>query len=255
MVNTIVGKSPVIRRVITTTFLTRLIHPYHLNKNNRNMAWSDKSWKIIKPIYDSILEMPFIIELMNGNLDKEKFKFYMQQDSKYLEHFGKTLSLLASKSYDVKEVISLIHFAETALIAERELHEFYFKDFDIIPSDVIEPVIHHYTSHIKATSSFESVEIGMASVLPCFWIYKKVGEYIYGNQKIKNNPYQKWIDTYAGDEFDLVVKEAITICDNFALNSSIKIQTRMTEVFITSARLEFEFWDSSYQMKKWKNFN
>lgn len=218
------------------------------------MAWTDKSWETIKPIYNSILEMPFIVGLMNGKLDKEKFKFYMQQDSKYLENFGKTLSLLASKSYDVKETISFIHFAETAIIAERELHEFYFNDFNIVPSDIIEPVIHHYTSHIKATSSFEAIDVGMASVLPCFLIYKKVGEYIYENQKNKNNPYQEWIDTYAGDDFDSVVKDAIRICDNLALNASTKIRTRMTEVFIVSARLEFEFWDSSYRIKKWKNF-
>lgn len=218
------------------------------------MAWSDKSWETIRPIFNSILEMPFIQELMNGNLDKEKFKFYMQQDSKYLENFGKTLSLIASRSYDVKETISFIHFAETAIIAERELHDFYFKDFNIIPAKVIEPVCHHYTSHIKATSAFESVEVGMASVLPCFWIYKKVGEYVYKNKKSENNPYQKWIDTYAGNDFDLIVKDAIEICDNAASNASVKIQTQMTEVFITSARLEFEFWDSAYQTKKWKHF-
>ncbi|WP_430411603.1 thiaminase II [Kordia sp.] len=218
------------------------------------MTWSDKSWKTIEPIFNSILKMPFIQELMNGNLNKEKFKFYMQQDSKYLENFGKTLSLLASKSYNIKETISLLHFAETAIIAERELHEFYFKDFNIVPSAVIEPVIHHYISHIKAISAFESIEVGMASVLPCFWIYKKVGEYIYENQKSKNNPYQKWIDTYAGNDFDFIVKDAISICDNLALHASTKNQTRMTEVFITSARLEFEFWDSSYKMKKWQSF-
>lgn len=218
------------------------------------MNWTDKTWEIIKPIYDSILEMPFIIELMDGTLHKEKFKFYMQQDSKYLENFGKTLSLLASKSYDINDTISLIHFSETAIIAERELHEFYFKDFNIVPSNTIEPVIHHYTSHIKSVSSYESVEVGMASVLPCFWIYKKVGEYIYENQKSNDNPYQKWIDTYAGDDFDSVVKEAINICNNFAMNTSERIKTRMTEVFITSSRLEFEFWDSSYKLRKWKNF-
>ena len=81
------------------------------------MGWSDISWGKIKPIYNSIFALPFIDAFMNGTLDKEKFKFYMQQDSKYLENFGKTLSLLASKSYDVKETISLIHFAETASIA------------------------------------------------------------------------------------------------------------------------------------------
>jgi thiaminase/transcriptional activator TenA len=48
------------------------------------------------------------------------------------------------------------------------------------------------------------VEVTMASVLPCFWIYKKVGDHIYQQQNKQNNPYQTWIDTYAGEEFGLL---------------------------------------------------
>lgn len=219
------------------------------------MTWSANSWIIIKPIYNEILKMPFLSELANGKLDKEKFKFYMQQDSKYLENFGKTLSLIASKNYEISETLSFINFAETAIVAERQLHEFYFKDFNIVPSQIIEPVCHHYTSHIKSVAAYESVEVAMAAVLPCFWIYKKVGEYIYENQESINNPYIKWIETYAGDEFDLLVKEAIEICDNAALNTSERVKARMTEVFVISAKLEYDFWKAAYDIKKWKEFN
>lgn len=91
----------------------------------------------------------------------------------------------------------------------------------------------------------------MAAVLPCFWIYKKVGDYIYQNQQLVNNPYQKWIDTYAGEEFGELTQRAIEITDNIARQSTEKQQQAMTEAFITASRLEYEFWNSAYLLKTW----
>ncbi len=55
------------------------------------MKWSESTWKEIQECYQSILNMPFIKELSEGSLPKDKFRFYMAQDSLYLEHFGRTL--------------------------------------------------------------------------------------------------------------------------------------------------------------------
>jgi thiaminase/transcriptional activator TenA len=96
-----------------------------------------------------------------------------------------------------------------------------------------------------------SVEVGMAAVLPCFWIYKKIGDYILEIQNKDNNPYQDWISTYAGEEFGLLVDKAIAICDEAAQNSTPAQQQLMTQAFITASRLEFAFWDSAYRLEKW----
>ncbi len=93
--------------------------------------------------------------------------------------------------------------------------------------------------------------VGMAAVLPCFWIYKKVGDYILSIQKKEDNQYQNWIATYAGEEFGLLVDKAISICDEAATNSTPVQQELMTEAFITASRLEFIFWDSAYKLEKW----
>ena len=57
------------------------------------MTFTTKAWETIAPIYNDILNMPFIIELQNGSLPIEKFQFYMLQDAKYLEHFGRVLAV------------------------------------------------------------------------------------------------------------------------------------------------------------------
>ena len=65
------------------------------------MNWSENAWKTIEEKYASILKMPFITELTNGSLPKEKFRFYMAQDSLYLEHFGRTLALIGAKAFAI----------------------------------------------------------------------------------------------------------------------------------------------------------
>ena len=91
-----------------------------------------------------------------------------------------------------------------------------------------------------------------AAVLPCFWIYKEVGDYILAHQTKENNPYQTWIDMYAGDEFAKSVERAIRICDELAEKCTEEQQNAMTEAFITCSKMEWMFWDSAYQLEQWK---
>lgn len=74
---------------------------------------------------------------------------------------------------------------------------------------------HHYTSFLTATAWSESYPVVLAALLPCFWIYAEVGKDIV-NKSIPNNPYQAWIDTYAGEEFHTAVRNVIATVDKVA---------------------------------------
>ncbi|REC60263.1 thiaminase II [Chryseobacterium pennae] len=216
------------------------------------MKWSEQTWNAIEKHYQSILDMPFIKELSDGTLPQDKFRFYMAQDSLYLEHFGRTLSLIAAKITDLQDVLTFMRFAENAIVVENALHESYFKDFGLSDKGVLEPACHHYIHFLRSTAALESVEIAVAAVLPCFWIYREVGNYIYEIQNTVNNPYEKWIATYAGEEFSAAVDEAIAICDKIAENSTEETRKKMTEAFITASRMEYQFWEAAYDLKTWK---
>ncbi|AYZ10886.1 thiaminase II [Chryseobacterium arthrosphaerae] len=215
------------------------------------MKWSEQAWKGIEELYESILKMPFIRELSEGSLPHEKFRFYMAQDSLYLEHFGRTLSLIAAKITDLQDVLTFMRFAENAIVVENALHESYFKDFGVSDKGILQPACHHYIHFLRSTAALESVEIAVAAVLPCFWIYREVGDYIYRTQNTVDNPYEKWIDTYAGEEFSAAVDQAIAICDKIAENSTGAIRQKMTEAFIMASRMEFHFWEAAYELKMW----
>lgn len=215
------------------------------------MNWSKIAWLEASPIYEKIIAMPFITELIDGTLDKQKFRFYIAQDSSYLEHFGRTLALIAARAHRVEHVLDFIRFAEGAIVVENALHAGYFKELGINDQTELSPSCHHYTSYLLKEASLSQVEVAMAAVLPCFWIYKKVGDFIYQCQNETGNPYQNWIDTYAGEEFSLLVEKAISICDEMASTCTAMQQRLMTDAFIMSCKLEYLFWHSAWQMEKW----
>jgi thiaminase/transcriptional activator TenA len=215
------------------------------------MNWSEQAWQEIAPIYKNILQMPFITQLMDGTLDIEKFQFYMAQDSAYLEHFGRALAVVGAKAQDIQDALTFMHFGANAIIVENALHESYFKDFGLTERGEIQPACHHYIHFLKSTAALDAVEVGMAALLPCFWIYKEVGDYIYSAKSHQDNPYQKWIETYAGEEFGNEVKKAIAICDRIASQTTPAVRSRMTEAFVTAARLEYDFWDAAYILRTW----
>ena len=215
------------------------------------MKWSETTWERIKPIYSEILNMPFITKLTDGSLPMEQFQYYIRQDSAYLENFGRALSLIAARAHEVEDILSFSRFAEGAIVVENALHESFFNEYNIEKNTQISPVTHHYTHYLKSTAALDQVEIAMAAVLPCFWIYKAVGDVIYNNQNNLENPYKKWIETYSGEEFGILVEQAITICDRVAATCTTVQRERMHEAFYTATKLEFMFSDSASNLRKW----
>ena len=215
------------------------------------MSFSESAWKAIEPIYKSILKHPFNQELSEGTLSKEKFQFYIKQDSLYLVDFARALAVAASRANNPDDLVLLLDFSKGAIIAERGLHEFYF-DFYGIKMDVEKsPGCFTYTNFLISKAIHCSYEESLAALLPCFWIYQEVGLHIHKSAAAQN-PYQKWIDMYSGEEFQDVVKSAIDLTDHVAKDANSQQLQKMEEAFITSTRLEWMFWDSAYQMENWQ---
>jgi thiaminase/transcriptional activator TenA len=214
------------------------------------MKFTDELWNSALPVYEQILAHPFNEELKNGTLHVEKFKFYIYQDSLYLADFAKALATAGTRASTSQELLDFLQFAQNAILVERALHIGYFKEYEIGFNSGKAPGCFAYTNYLLATSAFESFEVSVAALLPCFWIYKKVGDHIYANQSAPN-PYQNWIDAYAGEEFAASVQKALDICDFLADNASANVRKKMKEAYLIATRLEYVFWDSAYRQEQW----
>lgn len=215
------------------------------------MAFSDQLWNHISDIYQSILELPFNKELANGTLEQSTFAFYMKQDSLYLADFSRALAIAGVKHSDSEILKEFLGFAEEAIVVERALHEGFLKQYNTYVNVDKAPGCFMYTNFLLATAWQEEFPVICAALLPCFWIYREVGMHIH-KHAAANNPYQSWIDNYAGDDFNNSVNRAITITNQAAEQSTDAIRKKMTSAFEYSARLEWIFWDSAYRMEQWK---
>lgn len=216
------------------------------------MKWSAQTWETIVPIYDKILEHSFIKELKEGTLPKATFKFYIQQDAMYLADFGRVLSGIASKLTNPKHVQDYLGFSSGTIAVETALHETFLSKFGKAKTISKSPTCTLYTNYMQAQLATKPLEVAMAAVLPCFWIYKEVGDYILATQTKENNIYQDWIDTYGGEEFAASVQKAIEITDLMAAETTEKTRTQMTEAFVMASKMEWLFWDSAYAQESWK---
>ncbi len=215
------------------------------------MKWSNSAWEQAQRIYDQIITMPFISGMIDGTLDQDKFNFYIAQDARYLEDFGRALSLIAARAHRKKDVLEFIRFAEGAIVVESALHTVYLNGQEGAKEKEVSPACHHYNSFLISTAATAQVEVAMAAVLPCFWIYKEVGDYIFQHQNKENNPYQNWINTYSGEEFGVTVKKAIQICDEAAAACTADQREAMNHAFLTACKLEWMFWDSAWRLEQW----
>lgn len=143
-------------------------------------------------------------------------------------------------------------FAADTIYVEGNLHESFLNRLSSSVITEPSPSCLLYTGHMRQLLSSASVEATMAGVLPCFWIYKEVGDYILSHQTHNSeNPYQQWINTYGGADFEKAVTNAINICDELARQCTNEQQQEMTDAFIRSAKLEWMFWNSAWNMEKW----
>lgn len=215
------------------------------------MKWSEKAWQAALPIYNSILSHPFIGELINGTLERQKFIFYIKQDSYYLSEYGKVLAGISARLSCSNDREAFLHFAGNSVAVENALHGSFLANAPDVSGIPVSPGCLLYTGYLHQQLATKSIEEALASVLPCFWIYKKVGDFILENQSSSNNPYQHWIDTYGGEEFAIAVKRAVEICDRAAENASGNRQSAMTEAYVTASKMEWIFWDSAYRREQW----
>ena len=204
---------------------------------------------IIKQIHDQ----PFNRELSRGSLPREKFIFYLVQDALYLADFSRALALTAARMSNNAQMQQFLQFSLEAIKAERDLHANYFQENSSLALLQFEqsPICFMYTNYLLKTACTASIEEAVASLLPCFWVYREVGKQILKSQTADDNPYREWIALYSGHAFDVSVQSVIDIVNTLGMAASDHSKEKMIAAFIRSTQLEWLFWDSAYRQEEW----
>ena len=215
----------------------------------RDLLWSD-----VETIYDKILAHPFVTGLTDGTLPHETFRHYIVQDAHYLRGYAKALAVCSAKAPGEDETMMFAEHAAGAIAAERELHADLLGALGLSSEQAralpVAPATRAYVSYLLATAHGGSYAEGVAAVLPCYWIYAKVGEHLVGTGSA-DPLYQRWIDMYAGDEYRAVVEAVLDATDRVGATVSDTELGLMREHFTTTSRYEWMFWDAAHRREEW----
>jgi thiaminase/transcriptional activator TenA len=215
---------------------------------------TEEMWTDIRPIYAKTLAHPFLKGLTDGTLPRAHFRFYLMQDAKYLRVFGQALGVLASKAPRQDWAITLNQHSLGSVKEVDTLHAIILRAYGVPLEQsrdiAMAPVNYAYTNHIMATALGKPFAYGLAAVLPCYWIYLEVGKELI-KKGSKDTEYQKWIDSYASDAYAKEVADVLDMMNAEAAKLDPESRHDVRELFKTSARYEWMFWDMAWREEKW----
>lgn len=216
--------------------------------------FTDYLYESSKKIWDKYLEHPFLKEIGEGSLNKDKFRKYLIQDYLYLIEYAKVYAMACVKSRNLKELKKFNDGVTGSIETESANHIMYLKNFgeDIEKLEFkydLNLVNESYTSFMKAIALTGTIEEIVAAVLPCTWSYNYIG--LKFKEKYKNNLegnfYKSWIESYCDDEYINFTNEWIDFTNEICENLDEKQKEKLKDIFVKASIYELEFWNMAYK--------
>ena len=220
-----------------------------LRARTRDLLWSD-----VEDVYAAILRHPFVTGLTDGSLPREAFRHYIVQDAHYLRGYARTLALCGARAQEPRDTVMFGAHAGGAIAAEQGLHAALLGDLgltaDAAAAAPVAPTTRAYLSYLLAPAHGGSFAEAVAVVLPCYWIYARVGEELL--EAGSPDPlYARWIAMYGSEEFQAVVDAVLELTDRVGAAASLRELALMREHMIVTSRYEWMFWDAAWRRETW----
>jgi thiaminase/transcriptional activator TenA len=216
--------------------------------------WSLRLWNETEPIFAAIMAHPFTTGLTDGTLDPEVFAHYVAQDVHYLRDYSRALAVVGAKAPTLADTAMFTRHAAEVFDVELALHDSLLPELGLDAGDLdripVAPTTRAYTSYLLATVYSGSFADGLAAVLPCYWIYARVGEELIS----RGSPvarYQSWIDNYGGAEFAASVARVLELTDRIGPTLTPAEEAAARSHFLTTSRYEWMFFDAAYRREQW----
>jgi len=217
-------------------------------------SFSSELWDGITDVYAAILAHPFLTGMTDGSLPADAFTFYVVQDALYLRSYAQALAAVASRAPDPAQTEMFARHAAEIVVVEMSLHDTLLGELGIDQAavDAAEeaPTTLAYNSYLLAATQGGSYAEGVGTVLPCYWIYGEVGKHLV-DRGSPNPRYQRWINTYGGEEYDAVVSDVIAVADKLGPQLSAAERERVHRRFRATSRYEWMFWDMGWREEAW----
>ncbi len=218
------------------------------------MAFSDQLLEEGTDIWQAQYDHPFVTELAAGTLDEEAFRFWVEQDYRYLLDYARTFAIAGTKARLEEHMAGLLGVSHTILGFEMDLHREFAAGYGLTPADLeaVEkaPTCEAYTNFLVRTAYDRPLPVIAAAIYPCGKGYLDVAANAAA-LAVEDHQYTSWIEKYTSDEFHEAVDWMTELVDEMA-EVHPGYHDEMEQAFLTSARLEHAFWGMCYEQETWE---
>jgi thiaminase/transcriptional activator TenA len=164
-------------------------------------------------------------------------------------------ALGAAKAPDLQRMETFAELLHETLHTEMDLHRSYAAEFGISEAELEAtdpaPTTRGYTDFLVRVAALGTFGDLVAALLPCMWGFNETAERLAADSLPDEERYAEWIRTYTSDEFADLADWCRALLDEVAAGAPERTRERYRDLFHTSARYEYRFWDAAYRDEGW----
>jgi thiaminase (transcriptional activator TenA) len=157
-------------------------------------------WKDNADVAEACLRHAFVQGIASGDLARDRFVFYIEQDAFFLDSFARAYALGIAKAPDSGTMTELRALLE-GVFEELRLHHGYARQWgarlDPEPSEATLA----YTDFLLRVAWSEPLGGILAAMTPCMRLYAYLGQQL-APEAADDSPFREWVETYSDPEFE-----------------------------------------------------
>ena len=213
----------------------------------------DRLMSSVADIWPEYNNHPFVKGLETGELEPEKFRFYIIQDYLYLNEYSKVFALGAAKAKSLETMKLFSSVIDAIANVEMDIHKGYMGRLKVsqeeIDSTLRHPANLAYTSYMLRVAYEEEEPEILAAILSCALSYEDIAKKIVENnpEAVNHELYGKWIRNYSGEEYCGLNNVLVSYLEKSAENYTDLQLEHLCEIFRACSIHEMNFWDMAYK--------
>ncbi|WP_299334836.1 thiaminase II [Haloplanus sp.] len=219
------------------------------------MSFTDELQPVADDLWADIVDHPMVSRLGDGSLDTEPFEYWVRQDYVYLIDYARVFAYGAATAPTLKHMGTFAELLHETIDTEMDLHRAYAAEFGIdepeLEATEPSPTTRAYTDFLVRTAATGTFGELVAALLPCMWGFNETAKRLRADGLPDDDRYAEWIRTYAGEEFSELTVWCKDLLDEVAADATGTDRKRYRDLFVTSARYEYRFWDAAWHRERW----
>jgi thiaminase/transcriptional activator TenA len=208
------------------------------------------------PIRERILGHPFVRGLGDGTLPGDQYQYYLRQDYVFLMEYCRVLALAAARAAEAAVAGRLSDLLNQTLNVEMDLHRETCWACGISPEALEDtrpaPTTRAYTNHLRLVAETAPLPAIVAAILPCAHGYWEIATALRTRGLPRVPAYEAWIKMYTADEYAAAARWLAGLLDQVGAEScGPRAVDDLRDIFLTSARYEYMFFDMAQRLEEW----